>query len=163
MKRAQVEIVGLLVIIILVALVFFLFITTRMNAPDPTRFKEDAQMREYARQFVITLHATSTSCGQSLGDLIQDCIEGSGRTCQGSDPCAYVDQASTNILASTLDAWGITYALNITGTPIAITHGHCTDKTPSYGEGIQKLPIFLGYQNGQALFKDEEIRLRICQ
>ena len=123
MKKAQMEIMGLLIIVVLIVLVImfsFTFSGTSSNNPDPIIDFTEAQLRE---GFVTALLATTTDCvlaqnKEPVRELLRVCVSGSDRTCPGGNDdqvpvCEYMNQTIENIVAGTFQTWETSFQLNI--------------------------------------------------
>ncbi|MBW2993069.1 hypothetical protein KY317_00670 [Candidatus Woesearchaeota archaeon] len=124
-KKSQLEIVGLVVIVILIslALLFYLQFSLR-SAPEIKKTYTNSQL---ASNMVNALLETSTECdGNTIATLLSDCamdFEGSYTTggnlhCETAktelpDSCIFVENTIQNLLGKTLNKWNVKYQLNI--------------------------------------------------
>jgi hypothetical protein len=119
MKKAQMEIMGLAIIVILVALAM-LFVVQFIVLRQPSEIKKTFTHKEMAANTVNTLLSTTTNCRQlSISQLVQDCAEGGYLICPddpnnpNSNSCTYSRDIIQQILAATLDEWNKDYYLTI--------------------------------------------------
>jgi len=111
-KKAQVEIMGLLIIVILVVIIIFVILVFMLNRkPDnvSTTYSDD----HYSSVFILALLDTSSECHNNvpIKDLIYDCAIDRDIHCPGGDgsSCMYLNESLKNIFNSTLNAWGEYY------------------------------------------------------
>ena len=141
-NRAQMEIFGLVIIVILLAigLLFAVVILTKTPSTEVQRVKESVQAANFLNTMMGT---TSLGCNKrSVRVLLQNCATSAydKETKQWSG-AALCDDGSTNtcqlahimidqMLLETLGEWGKNYRFFINGTeavePIVSEHGPCT-------------------------------------
>ena len=105
MRKAQTEIMGLAIIIILiiVAVAFLIRFNMFQDPPDP---KKRFTQAELASNTLNTfLETTAKDCELSMSELLQNCGEGGGITCNGDTSCDYVEETAKKIFLKTLDLW----------------------------------------------------------
>ena len=114
-KKAQMEIMGLAIIIILVALAMLFVVQFVILKPQPD-IKKAFTHKELAVNTVNTLLATTTECRDlSLSQLLKDCAEGGVIQCTGGSlSCEYARSIIEEILTDTLDVWNKDYYLTVT-------------------------------------------------
>jgi hypothetical protein len=141
-KKSQMEIMGLMVIIILVALAM-LFVIQFVVVREATDIKKTYTHSELATNTNTALLKTTTQCkGQDINQLLQDCAGGESINCNGKGSCAYVAEAIEGILDQTLKEWGKAYRFTVKSgnqdVISPITSGNCekVDIEP----GINPLP-----------------------
>ena len=119
-KNGQMEIFGLVVIVILLAigLLFAVIILTKTPSTEVQRVKESVQ----AANFLNTMFSTTTQCDKkTVRDLLQDCAlatqDWSGANkCNGKTTCQVMQELIDQMLKETLGKWGKNYEYSITGT-----------------------------------------------
>ena len=122
-KRAQMEILGLAIIVVLIMLGVLFAIQFVLRAP-PEQAAQEYRESQLAASLVTTMLATTTECrGATVAELLQDCavfnrISG----CPTGDPidtssCKMVSVVTGQILAGTLEAWERDYRFSISGGP----------------------------------------------
>lgn len=168
MRRAQIEIMGLVIIVVLV--VIGLFFSLALRSPTESRPVSQVYSDEkLASDFLITfLETTEPTCSATMRDIAIDCIRynvsGQHRyNCKGLDSCAFINDSLHNISSNTLDPWGISYVLSFTHTIgeeteelVRVDHTQCDDSRDQSAPGIQPIPLY-GSAPGSALMK-----LEIC-
>jgi hypothetical protein len=118
MKKAQIEIVGLLVIVIIVSIVLFfglLFSSTDSEDPAQTEFFD----LQVASSTMPAIMESSSGCKDasdnhlSIKDLIDICLANPSFICEGDDVCEYVNNTIDKNLNDSLTNWGLSYTVNI--------------------------------------------------
>jgi len=139
MSRAQMEIFGLVIIVILVSLglLFAVVILTKQPVHQIQQLKESIQA---ANLLHTAMGTTISECnGRTIRELIQDCsvasvagsqVVGAAKCSDGLDSCTKADLVMGILLDKTLGEWGRTYQFFIVGTPAAeiieVSNGNCT-------------------------------------
>lgn len=111
-KRGQMEILGLVFIVILVVMgLLLLLLFVGKGTPTLRRFQESA----LAKNYLTTLAQTQTDCRErTVEGLLQECSSGGLFTCEnGQDACRYVQDAIDDIADATLIAWNRNYSLSV--------------------------------------------------
>ena len=112
MKKAQIEMMGLMIAVILIlALVFF---AAKYSGTKGTlSYKQEFSRSEMASNMLnALLSSTSRGCNNlSISELLQECgNELSSIRCDGSiGPCDYVKQEANEIFGKTLEKWKVNY------------------------------------------------------
>lgn len=165
-KKSQIEISGLIVIVLLLLMGFFLVIALgKQSSTDKTGYAHDL-----AVNFVTVLPQVKLDCnGQEvrMNEYIRACALGIATFC-GGNPCEAITLSAQTSLDNTLKLWGYDYILtiepnaqtgivikspaDIPGPPIKIVA--CTKKTRKIFAS-QQIP--LGTSGGNAA-----VTLRIC-
>lgn len=114
-KRSQMEIMGLMIVVILL-IVGVLFAVKFVVLKKPPETRQTFSRTQMASNMGLALMASSTeSCrGTAIKDLLIDCAEwpeaGGTITCDdGTRSCYYVNQTIYDILNSTLGSWNVRY------------------------------------------------------
>lgn len=105
MRRAQYEMIGLvlLVVLLVIAIVFFLSFGNQKPRSESSN----------AKAFLISFTETEVpACGTDVGTLAVQCVKGT-RFC--GDPCSML-QGTMNMIAKELE--GYKYNISLYGTPI---------------------------------------------
>ena len=115
-KKSQMEIMGLVVIIILIAIGMLFAVQFLLKNPAG---KPEAAVKEsiVAANFLNSMLSTTTDCyGRTVRDLLQDCALTSGATdCSGINSCDYVSSQIEILLDRTISRWNKDYYFSISG------------------------------------------------
>lgn len=126
MSKAQTEIFGLVIIVLIISLglLFSIILLTKPPTSNTQQIKESIQ----ATNFLNTMLGTTTQgcAGRTMRELLQDCAV-SGDTwataafCDDriTNTCQKFNDVSSTMLADTLGTWGRTYAFIVNGTRAA--------------------------------------------
>ena len=122
MKRAQVEIMGLMVIVILASIaLIFGFIFSANNQSSSTTQEQFSDLQTVAT-FTPTLLSSSSNCTDnnnnylSVKDLLDICITSRAFQCRAMDnvgACEAMNNSIETILNETMDLWGVNYWFNL--------------------------------------------------
>ncbi len=114
-SKGQMEIMGLAIIVILVALGLLFAVRWMLKAPSagPQRVEESV----LAANFLSTLLGTTTDCNKrTVRDLLQDCALTQGATkCDGVTSCDYVSGVIETVLSKTFSKWKLDYYFSMSG------------------------------------------------
>lgn len=137
MNRGQLEIFGLVMIVILVTLglLFALTVISKKPQREEQRIKENLQ----AANFLNTAMAVTTDCGgRTVRQLLQDCAMagfedgrwiGAGM-CQGLNTCQKLSLTLDEFLQQTFGRWNANYVLFMNNTAsveqIVLKRGDCS-------------------------------------
>ena len=105
MKKAQTEILGLAIVVVLVVIATVLVVRFGFKQTEDVR--SSFTNSEEASNFLNTFLKTSAKdCRQlSMTELLQDCAQGNGLICDNlEDSCAFVKSAANTIFLGTLGA-----------------------------------------------------------
>jgi len=169
-RKAQMEVMGLAIIVILIS-VSMLFAIRFVILKEPTSYKKEYTQTELASNILSTLlKTTATDCsGLSFTDLYQDCAKNpttpqvycTTTNLDGSfqSSCDYINSETQTILGNTLGEWSIGYEFHAkTETDEIVTLlGNNEQGCP----GVKKhkiYPIPINPSGGNTLF----ITLDIC-
>lgn len=111
MRRAQAEIIGLVLILILLAVGFLLYVRFGLMSPEST-MRESYESTQFGQSFVDSLAKSTLKCGgvtYTVQELITEIAKGTTR-CPAETT---LSQDVRDILDATLDKWGINYRLVI--------------------------------------------------
>jgi len=170
--KSQMEIMGLVVIVILVSIAM-LFVIRFVILQAPEEHKAEYVSMEMASNLISAiLKTTNPDCyDRTFRELLQDCAENpsdpSIRCPNGQNSCTFVRGNLDNILSQTLDVWKIKYhlwAIN-EGSSIPIANIDFTEDgaaclSEDYTSKDTKLfPIPIGTGGGRNL----NVELSICR
>ena len=135
MNKAQMEIFGLVIIVILLALglLFTIIILTKNPTTETQHVKSSIQAANFLNTIMST---TAQDCNKrSVRELLQTCAL-SETTCEdGSTTCALAEKIISTMLQRTFGKLNKDYEFKITGTPtlsqIHIKNGPCTGEKES--------------------------------
>lgn len=111
MKKAQMEILGLAIVVVLI-LVATIFVVRFLALKTPADYRKGFVSSELASNMLNTfLKTTAGDCSRlTMTELLQDCAQGRGITCSnGQDPCRFVELTARNIFEKTFDRWNMNY------------------------------------------------------
>ncbi|MEK6874796.1 MAG: hypothetical protein AABX52_03555 [Nanoarchaeota archaeon] len=114
-KQAQMEIMGLTIIVILVS-IGVLFALSIINKPVED-IKAGFEQKRLATTFLSTLLKTTACQKKTFGALLQDCASDQLLNCGGLDSCAFTRSNFQRIFKDTLVPIKKGYYLQITGNP----------------------------------------------
>jgi len=117
MAKAQMEIMGLAIVIILVGLGMLFAVQWMLKKPgiSPAEAVKESTL---AANFLNTMLSTSTDCyDRSVRGLLQDCALTGGRLdCFGQPSCEYVKDIINQMKDGSLDKWQKDYYFSISGS-----------------------------------------------
>lgn len=112
-RRAQMEVMGLVLIVILIAIAM-LFTLQFVILQKPPEIKKLYTHSKLASTTLNALLKTNTECkGIDFTGLLQDCAANKnnsyGIQCNGQDSCSYTKEKLNNIFNNTLRKWNIEF------------------------------------------------------
>lgn len=115
--KAQMETMGLLIIVILVTLVLF-FVLTFSLKPKPDEDTGSFAREQAMSNFGPTILESTVKCSmegriRTMRELLSDCGYEHEIRCNGLDSCTAANQTIVEILSLTLDKWEYTYTMTI--------------------------------------------------
>lgn len=117
-KQGQMEIMGLVIIIILVSIGMLFAVQFLLKNPAG---RETAAVKEstVAANFLNTLLSTTTECyNRNMKELLQDCaLTGGSTNCFGQNSCDYVSEQIGFLLENTIVLWNKDYYFAVSGAP----------------------------------------------
>ena len=117
-SKAQTEIMGLAIVIILIIL-GVAFVIRYSITQEPIKYKTEFTHAELASNILNTLLETTTDCEisnskLSISELLQNCGQGGGIECNGESPGNYASNIiEGEIFKKTLDEWKIKYEFKV--------------------------------------------------
>jgi len=127
-KKAQMEMMGLVLIVILATLAM-LFVIQFVILREPSEIKKEFTHKELSANTLNAITKTDTrNCkGQSILQLLQDCAAGEFIICDnGVGSCNYAKLTLEEIFENTLETWNKAYYFNADLARIEISNGDCT-------------------------------------
>lgn len=139
-KKAQLEVLGLVIVIILIVLGILFAIRFVITKPV-SETKQEYTRSQLTSNFGIALLQSSTAnCrGIDITELLTDCAEFQAITCDdGRRSCEYANETIIYILNQSLDTWNVKYHLKIFTEPrfpmINLSSRGCRDNLPGNSE-----------------------------
>lgn len=156
------EMFGLAMIVILIIVGFFIFVSFRQKNPVNT-YKNDFISDEMPSNFINSIvNVNPRDCisnDYTLSDMLKFCAKGDIVECNGLDACVIANSTMNEIANKTLNVRGLSYNLYTKGlgsNEININNLDCTKNKPQGQTGT--LPISLYPVPGQIY-----IYLEICK
>lgn len=152
-STGQMEIMGLLMIVILITVILLIIVTLDVSNPTKTVTEQTAFFQEQLiGTFGPTIMETTTKCTSTnrlIRDLVADCAFSSSTTCDDGLPiCEYLNQTIEYIAMQTLDKAGLNYSITIGSTSNVFTtkinHTGC-NPSKSKNKVIKSTPIVTSY------------------
>ena len=137
MKKAQTEIFGLLIIVILIAAGILFAISVMLQPDDKHTEKDKFYSAQLSQNFVLAmLKTTVNSCkGKTMEDLLVDCQNNEYKcnTTQYSSSCSYFRNVTREMFNETLENWNWNFYFEAQykyrGSPDtldSLSHNNCT-------------------------------------
>jgi len=145
-RRAQLEMIGLIVIVIIVITGLLIFTVYKITNPSKN-IQKRYMNKGLATNMLIAITRTNVmEChNHSLADLIIDCAKTyHSITCYDYTSCEVVNKTILGILNTTLVAWDISFNLTIQKTNISFVNLECTSKAKNKVQGFEVLPLYPG-------------------
>ena len=142
MKKAQMEIMGLAIIIILLML-GMIFLVKFMILDEKRSIKSDFSRKQVAQNFLNAMLITNVkSCNDAtVSQIITECIEqGSNIVCDTGGSCEYLRSSlESDFFPNTLDKWNFAYRFHIDSlNPIEINFEGSTSNNICKEENVGK-------------------------
>lgn len=133
MAKSQMEIMGLVIIMILLTLGLLLVVRFIILKP-PSEVREIQVNSQMASNLLNALLQTTTTCNNyPLRTLLQDCATRNEIVCDGEPSCRFANRTIFFILNKTLIAWHKPFNLSVSHTDndymrggITFVNGQCT-------------------------------------
>ena len=142
MKKAQLEIMGLAIVIILVMMGVLFAIRFVLLKPPSTVKQEFTQSQLVSNFGTALLQSTTQDCkGIDMTELLTDCAEFQSITCDnGMRTCRYANTTIKKILNQTFDVWRVKYHVKAFTDPafslVDIHSPNCNDNMPGGAESF---------------------------
>lgn len=123
-NKGQLEIFGLAIVVILIALAFLFAVQFFLLRPE-TDAIQPAKEGSLAANFLNSVLGVTTDCyGRDIKELLQDCALSGVLQCPGEvNACMYAEQEIQKMLDSSLGEWKKSYLFTVTGMPDALNIG----------------------------------------
>lgn len=114
-KKAQLEIVGLVFIVIIVSLAMLIYLSNDVGKEDKRLYKTYAE-NELGASYASVFTKISV-CGTEMSALMEDCAISKQILCDGGlDSCQTLNKTIIDLLSTTLDRWDDSYGFTIRWT-----------------------------------------------
>jgi hypothetical protein len=150
--KAQVEIMGLMIIVIIVVFVMF-FVISMTLTKKPENIRNTYSNDQISTAFLLALLDSSSECTNevSIREVIQDCAVARDLNC-GVNSCDYLNEQLPIILGRTMDMWGKNYKFRMDHysfegegdgqyNNFQFSQG-CEDTALVYREAFQVIPLW---------------------
>lgn len=154
-KKAQIEMIGLVIIVIIVITALLIFTVYKLTHPSKN-IQKSYMNKEVATNLLITMtHTSIPGCHNfTLRELVVDCAKTyHTTTCGDYTSCEIANQTIYTILNRTLVDWDIGFKFEIEGTEISFVNLNCDSVFKEKVQGFEILPLYPG---------DVEMTLDIC-
>lgn len=114
-KKAQMEMIGLAVVVILVALGMFLLVRFAITE-KPSEVKKTFTSKELATNMIKTMLDSDSDCDNRnliMNELVRAYAEQETFTCHGKDIKTYIEESAGYIFNNTLEKWKVDYSFEI--------------------------------------------------
>ncbi len=162
MRKGQIEIIGLLLIVVIGGLVLTFFLQMSLQEQEDSRAHERFGEAGISDKFVSALVNTHVpQCGKTYSELVKDCARGGSVECPTEDgvrtSCGWVENVSKDVLKETIDIWGLRYNFTVDyGEDSFNVTRNCNATMEKVSPGRQSLSLWP--QSGNA-----EVILQICE
>lgn len=139
-RRAQLEIMGLMIVIVLIIIGILFAIRFVITKPVAETKQEYTRSQLTSNFGIALLQSTTQNCrGIDITELLTDCAEFEAITCgDGQRSCDYADDAISLILNETLDEWRVKYHVSAFTQPqfplVNFSSRGCRDNVPGNSE-----------------------------
>ena len=133
-KKAQAEIMGLSIVIVLIV-IGVVFALKFMNSGSDNNLRQDFVDSKLASNMINVILKTTIDCKNiEIKDLYQDCAKEVSNVyyCTGTDPCEEAEKVVDVILDKTLDKWERDYRFLVTIDGEVKTNINNSDCAPEY-------------------------------
>jgi len=146
-KKAQIEMMGLTVIVVLVSVGLLFFISFKLTPQDVQPApKQQYSEKQLATNYIQAALKTTTGCKDlNLQEILQDCALYKELDCLVEDSCFHVNLTLNNITNGSLDVWKQPYHFKIEhGNEILYNKSKrgCNKFMPSEATGFQPITLY---------------------
>ena len=113
MRKAQMEIIGLVLIVILLLLGALFAISVAFKPQDQVeqRIRESSMANNFVSTYLDTV--VNDCFDSSLRELWKDCAIGGEIQCNGKSSCVRLNEVTQAVLSKTLDSWNKAYVFEV--------------------------------------------------
>lgn len=132
-SKGQLEIFGLAIVVILIALAFLFAVQFFLLRPG-TDAIQPAKEGALAANFLNSVLGVTTDCyGRNIKELLQDCALSGVLQCPGDvNACLYSKQELQQMLDSSLEVWKKSYLFTVKGMPDELSIGSACSGEKEY-------------------------------
>lgn len=157
MKKSQMEIMGLAIIIILLSIGMLFAVKFMLKKPSVDTIKTAKESALAANVLNVLLNTNTPCAHRTIKELLQDCARTGGVIdCGTTKSCTFAKEQITTILDATFQQRNKAYQFSITGAPetqkISATNGQCTNDKEAKQH---PLPVTPGF--------DITLKLELCE
>ncbi len=159
MRKAQIEMIGLVFVVVILVLGIVLFVRFNAISSGGTgEYTRQAAATQQASAFMTALKETTVPlCGASVERVARACLEDDYYICP-LDPCDALQSVFSDIGEQTLTKQGLYYNLSLEGRDVNVTVG-CNSSTPTVQlSSALRSEIILSGGRGTGYF-----RLSVCR
>ncbi len=143
MKKAQMEIYGLVMIILILLVAGTWFFILELNRQPPSVSASVVQPI-LAQNFLNSVMNSETSMNMKLKQVISNCYDDrKNEICSKddySDCCDYASKAINMTLTNTLSTWNVKYRLNVNDDILLSNDARCNDNADKEQPGTYYIP-----------------------
>ena len=139
MKKAQMEMFGLAVIVILVfiGMIFLMMVFARM--PDTLAAKEKYTDQTLAQNLLTATFKLNTTCSLGIPEIVKDCYLYKGTDkiykCDDLTSCEYTKNIFDYVINNTLVSWNRAFVMNISSEGTTVYSNNyllCKESIPAF-------------------------------
>jgi len=157
-RRAQLEMIGLVLIVIMVIIGLMMFTVYKLSNPQKN-LQKVYMNHEIATNMLVAMTKTNVlECNNlTLNDLIADCArEFKTITCPSLEfdtSCAMANATVFKLLKSTMIDWDVSFNFSVSNTKINFINLNCSSRAKEIITGFEIIPLYPG---------QTEMALAIC-
>jgi len=151
MKRAQMEMVGLMLLVIIAGLAISISLIYMSSSVPKEPIHKRVGEKSISSNFVTVLAKTHIpQCNTDYSTLVKDCatnydgsIEDGRINCGVHSSCYYVNQTAAEIIQETIARWGLNYRFKVQrGETILEIASNCGDNDEKEAPGRYPIPLY---------------------
>jgi hypothetical protein len=146
-RKGQMEIMGLAIIVILVALGLMFAVQWMLQQPS-TKQVQRAEEATLAANFLNTMLGTTTECNKrTMRELLMDCALTQGATkCGGASACEYAEGILAQLFRDTFEEWSLRYYFTMQGASSVAEMEFGEPCAGELEEKVHPLPVKPGFE-----------------